>query len=174
MTTQNVRTDFILTHAFAHFRRSFHPIELPTLDPLNPTEENVLKRVVILCKIIDHFYLEKMYNLVCNFFRVEQIKLEELLYSLYDQIFPNHITWYRILLFIEIITCIAVTYRPNELLFNYFSKIVKEKLQPWIEEHNGWETVDIDEKMEFPDVNFDHILLRRSKRLAGKERVKYI
>lgn len=175
MTTEKVRTNFILANTFTHLRKSVHPMELTKLPALNAKEERVLKRVFKFCNIIHHFHFAKIYYLVCSFFQVEKNKLEELLYSLYDQLFTNGITWSRILLFIDIITFFAITHSPNDLLFKYFSKIVAEKLQPWIDEHDGWEAIVIDEEMDnFPHVNLDDVILRRSKRLSRKKRIDYL
>lgn len=175
MSTEKVRTDFILANTFIHLRRSVHPIKLSSIPALDEKEERVLKRVFKFCNIIHYFHFAKIYYLVCSFFRVEQNKLEELLYGLYDQLFSNGITWSRILLFIDIIVFFAITHSPNDLLYKYFSIIVKEKLQPWIDEHNGWEAIVLDEEMEvFPHVNLDDIILRRSKRLSRKKRIDHL
>lgn len=153
MTTQQVRTDYILSNVFATFKKFYYPVKIAVLDPSNTKERNALEHVLNLCIHIYSKYYFSICKLTHDIIPVKKDKFEALWYELYNQLFNNCISWSRILMFISITARLMAFCEFNDIVFKYFSNIIKEKLLPWIENHDGWEAMKIDEKLNpFPKI----------------------
>lgn len=168
-----VKTDYILFNTVTNIRKCFYPMKI-FISARNRNEEKVGKRVLKFCKRIYFVHHIQIYNICRNFLYFgEKNKLEEMLLSIYDQLFADSISWSRIILFMIIISRLMTYYRYNDLLFVYFYSIVKEKLELWIKNHNGWEVIKIDEHLAaIPYINLESFIFRRSERFRHKK-VKY-
>lgn len=174
MAIQRARTDYILSNVLPLLKAQFYTTTMPILPPSDMHEENVLERVLEYCKIVYKKHVSWIFQISSNFVHVETNRLEELLTSLYEQIFADRISWYRIMLFIGVVADYMVYFHSNNILFHHFYDIVRKNLLSWIEDHNGWETIEFDEPLfEPPSVNLDSAIFRRSERLAGKEEINF-
>lgn len=173
MAIQRARTDYILSNVLYRLKIPFYTTTIPML-PLDMHEENVRERVLEYCKIVYGKHVQWIYQISSNFCHVKTNRLEELLTNLYEQIFADRISWYRIMLFIGVVADYMVYFHSNNILFYHFYDIVRKNLSSWIEDHNGWETIEFDEPLtEPPSVNLDRAIFRRSDRLAGKEKINF-
>lgn len=170
-----VRTDYILWNIIPNITHG--PFKL-SISAWSTKEEKTFFRVLKLCKSIYHthhfqilftrrlFFGDKNRNNNKN-----QLKL--FLLTVYNELFANRISWYRIMLFMCIVSSCMERYHNKTYLMLRFRKIVKEKLLYWIANY-GWENIKMDEKLErIPYINYQDFMYRRSIRLAAKGKVKY-
>lgn len=171
MATQRVRTPYILLNVVTHLSSCPTMTFIPAL---NANEEKVFRRVLKLCKKIYNIHRFQIRLITRVFRNIEEDKVQRFLLDLYNKLFANRVSWSRILLFTSIVSTFMMPYTINDVLFLRFHTIVKDKLLPWIDDHDGWEAIEIDETLYgIPNVNFEDYFYRRSKRLASKEKVTY-
>ena len=156
MDTERTRTEFILTNMYIHVRNTLSLLDfnVKPMISLNSKEVDVLYRVCKLGYLVFQNHGRKISRFSKKFHAVKQKNLELLMMSVYEQLFTDHISWYRIILFLNIaMYCYWVNVSGYYVLL-VLSRIAKLKLQTWIDDHKGWESVHIDEhQVPFPQIN---------------------
>ena len=168
---ERVRTDFIVTNMFVSIKKRMN-LTIYGLDiviPLHPIEQETFTKVSNFTKFIFHNH----YNDICDFQKViryvKEENLEQLMTTIFEQLTVDRITWYKILLFFNIMMHFTPLNISHRFLLKSILKFSREIIKPWICEHNGWESIEINEVMlEFYKINVTHLIPRRSQRLKDK------
>lgn len=179
MDAQRVRTEYVLSNVLANLNKTYfltkQSLPIKISPALNTNEEKVFEHVLNVCKNFYQAHEWRIRQTNEGLPYIKEEKFEELLSSLYDKLFANRISWSRIMLFTCIVSSFLSPLSSTDRMLLYFSKFVEEKLSRWIDDHNGWDAIKVDEPSKtIPFVNLGHIFFRRSERLAGKEKLRYL
>lgn len=142
-----IRTDFILENLFSHLVQEYYNFN--ALSSRNEKETNLCE---ISKKILDAFrdnYANPMTPLLAEVLDVIcEDEIVSMLLEVSDVIFSEVITWCRIItyfIFVGELTVMCIIKKlPKsfvDVLYENFSRSVKEKVELWIEDHNGWEGI---------------------------------
>lgn len=79
---------------------------------------------------------------------INEDTVDYILSDVSNELFSEGITWFRIITFfcfVRELTHVIISRKlPKSLvnvIFNHFSKFVHEKLELWIQDHHGWESI---------------------------------
>lgn len=184
MNSQRVRTEYILSNLLVNLDRhqlwlnknfpGTFPIKIK-LSASNANEEKVFRHALSVCKNIFQSYEWKIRQITEGLPCVKENRFEHFLSGLHEKLFADHTSWTRIMLFICIVSNFMEPFVSNDNLISYFSEFVQEKLSPWIEDHDGWEAINVDEPpTKIPYINLERVFFeRRSDRLSSKEKLRY-
>lgn len=168
----NSLTEFIIRYLFLCIKIDFHRVHfIRLLTSLNKKEAEILNKVLKLSETVyyNHYYFDIL-NLHNSILLVEEDKLEKLLLHIYDKIFDKRISWYRIFVYLNIVIRFKPSLIPktNFVIYELLFKIMKNKLEPWIEEQNQ-STIENDEPdFIFPNMTFHHIVPERRDAIVHK------
>lgn len=102
-------------------------------------------------EILNTFKKEYEYVVRSRCFEIDPINedtIDSILSEVGNELFSTGITWNQIIAFFyfvgELTLVVIFKKLPNSLvdvIYNCFSEFVKEKLELWIQDHNGWEGI---------------------------------
>ena len=145
----SVRIDFVLKNIFSYLLRNTYDFNV--VNAVNKKEEyilNYIKRILDICRrsygLSMKHYLEDMFK---N--KITEDDIDSVLLGVANEIFSDGITWNRITAFFIFVGELAnlcindlrLQTTVIDIMYESYSKLVKEKLLTWIEEHQGWEGI---------------------------------
>ena len=153
MDVECITTEFVLPHILIYSRRSLSSLNLP-LNAVNSKEIDVLNRI---CLFSNRVFCDNNRN-ICRFTKkfhvTKRENFEPLMMSVYEQLFTDRISWYRIVLFLNIAIYSYWVNVSDYYLIAVMSRIARAKFQQWIDDHNGWESIHADESQApFPRID---------------------
>lgn len=141
------KTDFFLKSIFSHLIFNHYNKFDPT-SAINKNEKIIFEETIqILNDYKNSFqYLIKKMHVEMSF--VTEDNVGSILSLMAKEIFSDCITWSRIAAFFVFIgeftiLCIEKKISSSivDVIYKSFSKIVKEKLESWVDVHGGWEGI---------------------------------
>lgn len=134
-----IRTDFVLQNAFAYLLKDRYRFIAER--PGNAKEEDALRKIKETIDIYLFVYAEAARQFCTKQRPLTGDVLEEVLSQIFDEIFNAGIDKNRIMGFFILVgelsrTCLML--KDVEIMYLYFSKHVKRKLNRWIYDHGGW------------------------------------
>lgn len=158
------KTDFFLKTIFSHLTYN-HYNKFDAINAINKKEKLFFEETIQILNVYrDSFqYLIKEMHVEMSF--VNKDNVDSILSIMAKEMFSDCITWSRIAAFFVFIgeftiLCIEKKISSSivDIIYKNFSKIVKEKLELWVNVHGGWEgikSLSINVKKE---ENFFHLL----------------
>lgn len=140
-----VRTDFILQNVYSYLLSGRHRFN--RIPHMNKIEEEVLKQFK---EIVDAFRIDYVVTVksLCTELNVSIETVGSILHGIADELFSDGITWSRIIalsVFVGELTlsCLSRGFAEfiADLVYECFSALVKEKLEPWVLDHGGWSSI---------------------------------
>lgn len=139
----SVRTDFILKNVYAHLLG----IKCDC-NSVNKEEGNVLEGVIETVDAFRKTYANTVRGLCSEIGEVTEDTLHSVLLGVSNELFNEGITWGRIIalfVFVGELTVICIARNESnpivDVMYECFARLVREKLESWIEDHNGWEGI---------------------------------
>lgn len=137
-----IRTDFLLENIFSYLLRDHYNFD--AISPMNEKEKQVFEGTKEILDVFRDSYAIPVKNLISEI-NVEEITIGSTLLSVSNELFSEGITWSRIIAFFVFVGELTVIKKlpPSlvDVIYECFSRLVKEKLESWIEDHNGWDTL---------------------------------
>lgn len=147
--TQNdiIRTDFILENTFRYLLGKFSNFK--AVNAINEREENTFNTLIT---IINSFRkkVSPIKILYAGLFqnKIKEVTVDSNLLDIASELFSDGISWSRIIAFSVFVGELAIlcikSGQPKSIvhvIYNSYAEIVKEKLEIWISDHNGWEDI---------------------------------
>lgn len=138
-----VRTDFILENAFAYLLENHYKFD--AISAMNKKENDVWDHMKETLDAFRDSYASPVKNLCAEIDIINEDTVGSILLGVSNELFSEGITWSRIIaLFVFVgeltIMCISKKLPKSivDVMFECFSRLVKEKLESWIEDHDGW------------------------------------
>ena len=140
-----IRTDFILRNVYSYLLSG--QCDISKLSARNKNEERVLEDWKETVKAFRFNYASSVKGL-CSEIEVTEETVGSVLLGVSNELFCEGITWSRIValfVFVGELTSLCLSKDLSnyivEDVYNCFSKLVEEKLQSWIDDHDGWEGI---------------------------------
>lgn len=146
MPSNNVRTEFLLKNIFAYMLKNNYKFD--TVCAENPKEKETFKSFKETLNKFKDEYGFMIRNQCLKIDCINEDTVDSILSQVGNEIFSEGITWNNIVAFFyfvgELSLLVISKKLPNSLvdvIFEYFSKFVNEKLEFWVQDHNGWEDI---------------------------------
>lgn len=138
-----IRSDYILENIFSYLLRDHYNFD--AISPMNEKEKQVFEGTKEILDVFRESYATPLKNLIAEI-NVEEITIGSQLLCVADEMFCDGITWNRIIAFIVFVGELTIIKKlPTSLvdvIYECFSRLVKEKLESWIEDHDGWDSLN--------------------------------
>lgn len=141
-----IRTDFILQNMFAYLVKDQYKFD--AISAINKREKDVLEGMK---ETVDAFrlnYASTVKSLCAEIDLITEDTLGSVLLGVSNELFSEGITWSRIIaffVFVGELTILCVSRKISksivDVMYECFSRLVNEKLQSWIDDHDGWEGI---------------------------------
>lgn len=145
---ESVRSDFLLKSIFAYMIENTYKFD--TISARNQKEKDTIESIK---RMLSQFKDECGYDLREQCLEIHLINedtIDRILSDISNELFSEGITRFKIIAFFAFVGELThmVIYKklPKTLvnvIFNHFSKFVYEKLELWIHDHGGWESIFI-------------------------------
>lgn len=142
----SVRTEFILKNIFSYMLKDIYKFN--TICAENQKEKDTLEKFKeLLIKFKDEY--GSLVKKDCfEIGPINEDTIESILLNVSAELFSNGINWYLIIGFFYFVGELAfVVVSLNlpisliNIIFDNFFKLVTERLEVWIQDHNGWEGI---------------------------------
>lgn len=141
-----IRTDFILENVFSHLVQKYYQFD--AISPMNEKEKHLFEKLKEIINAFRDHYTGPVKNLCAEIDVICENTVGSIILGVANELFSEGITWSKILAFFvfigELTVMCIVKKLPKsivDVLYECFSRLVKEKLESWIEDHNGWEGI---------------------------------
>lgn len=138
-----IRTDFLLENIFSHMLGDKY--ECYSISAMNKKEKDILEKVNEIYDLFGDRHGHFMVSL-CEEFDLTENTIEPVLVGVTDCIFSEVITWNYIICYFYFVgqltmMCIYKNLPKSTVYIMYecFSRLVRDKLESWIEDNGGWE-----------------------------------
>lgn len=138
-----VRTDFILENVFSYLVRDIY--NFTAISPMNKKEKDVFEGMKETLNAFKDDYAYSVKSLCAEIGLITEDNVGSILLGVSNEVFSEGITWSRIIAFFVFvgeltIMCIYKKLPKSivDVMYECFSRLVKEKLESWIEDHDGW------------------------------------
>lgn len=145
---ETVRSDFLLKSIFAYMIEKTYKFE--TICAKNQKEKDTFESVKRMLNQFKDEYGCNIREYCLEIHPMNEDTIDCILSDISNELFSEGITRYKIISYFAFVGELThrVIYKkfPKTLvnvIFNHFSKFVHEKLELWIREHDGWETIFI-------------------------------
>lgn len=174
-----IRTDFITENALLYLLENYYSFY--AIRPVNKKEEdtfNKFKNVLISFRN----KIDPLKNICEAIFNngITESTVNCYLLGVANELFSEGITWSRIVgyfIFAGELAIICIKFQVSKSIVNAicksFSMIVKEKLETWIEDHDGWEgilSLEVAERSDLTKQSWTKVILNVIIRVVGVSR----
>lgn len=151
-----VRSDFLLKSIFAYMIEKIYKFD--TISAKNKKEKDTIESVKRTFNEFKDEYGSQLREQCLEIHLINEDTIDCILSDISNEIFSEGITQIKIITYFALVGELTrmVIYKklPKTLvnvIFNHFSKFVYEKLELWIQEHGGWESIFIkkEDKLKF-------------------------
>lgn len=157
-----MRTDFFLENVFSYLIRDY--FNFHHINAINKKEKLVIEKTT---KILDNFkdyYNAPVKKLCAEVGSINEDNIACILLGVSNALFSEGITWERIIAYFVFVGELAITCIKRNLpestvdvMFESFSRLVKDKIESWVDDHGGWEecakTPMYEEKQKSPETS---------------------
>lgn len=153
-----IRTDFILENTFSYLVCNHYKFD--AISNMNKREKDIFENIKKTLHAFRESYPIK--NMCEEIDVINEDTVDSILLDVSNELFSEGITWSRIIAFFVFVGELTITCIEKKLLnsivdvmYECFSRLVKEKLESWIENHDGWEglSISIQTENEFKTSN---------------------
>lgn len=141
-----IRTDFILENVFSVLVRDYYNFD--AISWMNKKEKDVLEKIVEILNVFRDKFADPIKSLCREIVVINEDTVSPILLKVSYEVFAEGISWSRIIAFFAFvgeltITCIErkIPKSNVDVIYEIFSRLVKEKIESWIEDHDGWEGI---------------------------------
>lgn len=138
-----IRTDFILENVFSYLLRNRHDFD--AVSAMNKNEDDIWQYLKETLNAFKDSYANQLKILCSEIGVLNESTIGSVLLGVSNELFSEGITWSRIIAFFVFVgeltlMCISKKLPDSTLdqVYESFSTLVKEKLEPWINDHGGW------------------------------------
>lgn len=144
-----------------------------TICAKNQMEKDTLEILKGILIELNNEYGSDLRNQCLDIHPINEDTIESILTDISNELFAEGITWIRIVTFFAFVgelTRNVIARKLSESLVNiifiHFSIFVREKLEVWIQEHDGWENINIQKKVK-PKLSWFKFLLYTTLIIMG-------
>ena len=173
-----VREDFIFENVYAFLLENYFPFDC-NISAMNQKEKDVLEHIKKIINIVSEQYdFSKIINNVSEQYdfsiarvieTIQDLTEDDLSFTLSriaEELFDDYISWSSIISYFILVRQLGIRSISKklcvEVLYCCYSRLLKEKLSLWIENHDGWEGIlifDVEEQKQIvkeePKVKFE-------------------
>lgn len=144
-----------------------------TICAKNQMEKDTLEILKGILIELNNEYGSDLRNQCLDIHPINEDTIESILTDISNELFAEGITWIRIVTFFAFVgelTRNVIARKLSEslvnIIFMHFSIFVREKLEVWIQEHDGWENINIEKKVK-PQLSWFKFLLYTTLIIMG-------
>lgn len=170
-----IRTDFILENVFSYLLQDFY--EFDAICAINDKETNTLNHMKKILRTLKESSKGSLKSLCFELDDINEDKVGSILLGVAHELFSEGITWSRITAFIIFVGELTIMCLSQKLptsivdaMYESFSRLVKEKLETWIEDHNHWEGIfelSVENNNQLKESNWAKVLWHTTVRIVG-------
>lgn len=141
---KDVRIDFILENVFSYLLPNVYNFD--ALCSTNEKEKHLIEKIKKILNAFRDSYSDPVKILCAELTVINEENISSILLDVADELFSEGITWSKIIAFFafvgELTTMCIKRKLPKSLvnvMYESFSRLVKVKLESWIDDHDGWE-----------------------------------
>lgn len=138
-----IRTDFILENVFSYLLGDNYNFD--AISAMNKKEKEIFNGMKETLNAFRDSYAGPVKSLCAEIDVITEDTVGSILLGVSNELFSEGITWSRIIAFFVFvgeltIMCIYKNLPKSivDVMYECFSRLVKEKLESWIEDHDGW------------------------------------
>lgn len=138
-----VRTDVILQQVFSHLVSDFN---FDGMNTMNEKEKLLIQKINEIMSLFRKSYADSIKSLCEKINDINEENTSFILLGVFSEVFSKGITWSKIIaffVFVGELTTLCIERKLSksivDAIYQSFSTLVKEKLEVWIKDHNGWE-----------------------------------
>lgn len=166
-----VRSEFIVRNIFSYMIE--YQYKFNTIYAKNQMEKDTLETFKGVLIELNNEYGSDLRNKCLEIHPINENTIEYILTEISNELFAEGITWIRIITFFAFVGELTRTVFSRKLstslvniIFIHFSTFVREKLEMWIQEHDGWENINIQKKVK-PKLSWFKFLLYTTLIIMG-------
>lgn len=166
-----VRSEFIVQNIFSYMIQ--YQYKFNTICAKNQMEKDTLEILKGILIELNNEYGSDLRNQCLDIHPINENTIECILTDISNELFAEGITWIRIVTFFAFVgelTRNVIARKLSEslvnIIFMHFSIFVREKLEVWIQEHDGWENINIEKKVK-PQLSWFKFLLYTTLIIMG-------
>lgn len=166
-----VRSEFIVQNIFSYMIQ--YQYRFNTICAKNQMEKDTLEILKGILIELNNEYGSDLRNQCLDIHPINEDTIESILTDISNELFAEGITWIRIVTFFAFVgelTRNVIARKLSEslvnIIFMHFSIFVREKLEVWIQEHDGWENINIEKKVK-PQLSWFKFLLYTTLIIMG-------
>lgn len=147
-TKENIiRTDFILENVFSYLVCNHY--EFDAISRMNKKEKETFEKLKETINAFRESYIDPIEKWCEEIDVINEDDVGSILLTVSNELFSEGITWSRIIAFFIFVGELTITCIKKKLpkliadvIYESFSRLVKERLESWIEDHDGWEGIN--------------------------------
>lgn len=144
-TKDDIRTDFILENIFSHLLLKIYKFD--AISAMNLKEKKIISYMKEILDVFSESYADPLNQLINEIHAnsVNEERIDSILLGISNELFSEGITYSRIIVFFafvgEFTKMIILNPKPTsyvDITFECCSRLFKERLESWVEDHGGW------------------------------------